>query len=333
MIKGQSLTYLSKKQEIVSCEDFCYLDGVTYLPYRLKAIFTVLSLPPFVNGYLSVNDVQVTSAGFVRGTARAIKLDVSDIGSLLIVLFNKESQKEANQSFQKLVLELKMLRSEAKTEEDKKNKVQKLITILSRNPVSYILIDLNDPLVQENRVLWETKFRDFKGSVFFLSEDPQRNVNAVSADAAWSKSLFLPYRIPIMLTSFLAIFFVCYAQSLKTWASSIWGLVFMTAILFLIGNIVINTFLFSKILVKEAKQVALISSELLSASANAIGIAVSLLMAYLLSSKTSFFSTNVFEGFGLAAVTLTCFALFFSQFIAGHAVFVHCLSKSKFPGN
>ena len=156
------------------------------------------------------------------------------MGSLFLVSFYNGAKEEANIAFQKLVHELKALKFHSKTEESKKDRVKILMTVLSLNPISYILIDLNDPLVQKNRVLWELAFLDYKGRVFFLSEDLEKAARTPTSEKLWSKSqLFLPYRIPLFFTSFSTVFLACYAQSLEINAFLRRGLVLAAAALFM----------------------------------------------------------------------------------------------------
>jgi hypothetical protein len=328
MITGQGLTYQLEDQKTASCEDFSFQAGVTYIPYAKKEVFSFLSLAnaPFTGGSLSVDDVQLTPTGFVGGTAKAIKLDVSDAGSLFLVSFYKGTEDEANAAFHKLTSELKALRFPAKTEESKKDKIRMLMTVLSQNPISYILIDLNDPLVQKNRVLWELAFLDYKGTAFFLSENPLKDAKAPVNEKLWSKSaLYLPYRIPLALTSFLAIFLACYAQSLRIKASSKWGFALAAAVLFLIANIVIGVFLAKKTMTKETNQNSLTSFEIRSEIFNVAGLAIALLGSWFLSSKEIFLAKDALAGAGLASVTLIGAALLFAQAVIGHA-----FSKSHF---
>jgi multisubunit Na+/H+ antiporter MnhB subunit len=332
MITGQSITYLSEDQKAISCGDFSFKGGVTYLSYRQNDIFSILSLSdvPFTSGSLSIDDVQLTPTGFTGGQAKAIKLDVSDTGSLFLVSFYKGTEQEADAAFKKLSSELKALRFPAKTEEGKKDKIRMLMTVLSQNPISYILIDLNDPLVQKNRVLWEIAFLDYKGCAFFLSENPEKDVKAPASEKLWSKSaLYLPYRIPLALTSFLAIFLACYAQSLRIKASSKWGLALTAAVVFLIANIVIGIFLAKKTITKDTKRSSLAPFEIRSTIFNVIGLAIALLGSWLLSSKEIFFAKNVLTGAGLASATLIGAALLFAQAMIGHAVSSYFLPQNK----
>jgi hypothetical protein len=214
-----------KKTE--SCEDFSFEGGVTYIPYAKKDIFSALSLSsvPFVSGSLSIDGVTLTPTGFSGGTAKVIKLDVKDTGSLTLVMFYSGKEEESAKAFSKLAAQLKAIKFPAETEEDKKQKLVMLKTVLSMNPISYILIDLNDPLTQKNRALWEMMFLDYKGAAFFLSENPEKaSLKATGEKVPLKKALYLPYRIPLLLTSFLAIFLSAYAQSEKIKLSSKWGL-------------------------------------------------------------------------------------------------------------
>jgi hypothetical protein len=332
MITGQGLTYQLDEKKTESCEDFSFPGGVTYIPYAKKDVFSLLSLAsvPFTAGSLSVDDVQLTPTGFSGGTAKVIKLDVAGTGSLFLVSFYKGSEEEANAAFTKLASELKALKFPSKTEESKKDKVKMLMTVLSLNPVSYILIDLNDPLVQENRLLWELAFLDYKGTAFFLSENPEKaSRKAKDEKVPLKKALYLPYRIPLLLTSLFSIALCAYAQSEKIKGSSKWGLALAAAIVFAIANIVIGVFLAKKVINKNTKREVLNFFEIISALSNVIGIAIALLVAWLLSEKTSFLSSGVLKGSGLAMVTLVGVALLFAQFVIGHALLSYRLSKSK----
>jgi hypothetical protein len=322
MITGQGLTYRIEYQKTTSCEDFSFKGGAIYIPYSKKNIFSLLSLEDssFTVGSLSIDDVQLTPTGFIGGTAKAIKLDVRDTGSLFLVSFYKGTEEEANAAFQKLASELKALKFPVKTEEDKKDKIRMLMTVLSQNPISYILIDLNDPLVQKNRVLWEIAFLDYKGCAFFLSENPEKDAKAPVSEKLWSKSsLYLPYRIPLALTSFLAIFLACYTQSLRIKASSKWGLALASAVIFFIANIVIGVLLAKKTITKDTNQSSLSSLEIQSTIFNVIGLAIALLGSWLLSNKEIFLAKNVLAGAGLASVTLIGAILLFAQAVIGHA--------------
>lgn len=330
MIIGQGLTYLLEDQKTTSCNDFSFNSGVIYIPYAKKDIFSLLSLDDttLTAGSLSVDDVQLTPTGFIGGTAKAIKLDVTNAGSLFLVSFYKGTKEEANSAFRKLVSELKALKFPAKTEKGKKDKIRMLMTVLSQNPISYILIDLNDPLVQKNRVLWELAFLDYKGCAFFLSENPEKDVKTPVNEKLWSKpSLYLSYRIPLALTSFLAIFLACYAQSLRIEISSKWGLAFMAAIMFLLANVAIGVLLTKRTIAKGTDQNSLASFEIRSTFFNIIGFAIALLGSWFLSNKEVFLAKNVLTGAGLASVTLIGAALLFAQPVIGH---VFSLRTHKF---
>jgi uncharacterized protein YneF (UPF0154 family) len=286
------------------------------MSFRLLSLSSV----PFVSGSLSVDGVSLTPTGFTGGTAKVIKLDVADTGSLTLVMFYSGNEEEARKAFQKLASSVKGLQVPRRRMRGKKDKLRMLMTVLSLNPISYILIDLNDPLVQENRVLWELAFLDYKGTAFFLSEDPAKaSTKAKDEKVPLKKALYLPYRIPLLLTSFLAIFLSAYAQSEKIKLSSKWGLALGAAIVFLIANIVIGVFLSKKIITKDTKKEALTSFELVSTITNVIGIALALLAAWLLSSKLTFLADGVFKGMGLALMTLVGAGLIFAQLIIGHA--------------
>jgi hypothetical protein len=320
MITGQSITYLSEDQKAISCGDFSFKGGVTYLSYRQNDIFSILSLSdvPFTSGSLSIDDVQLTPTGFTGGQAKAIKLDVSDTGSLFLVSFYKGTEQESDAAYKKLASELKALKFPAKTEESKKDKIHMLMTVLSQNPISYILIDLNDPLVQKNRVLWEMAFLDYKGDAFFLSQDPEKEIKATSSGDAWSKNLYLPYRIPLALASFLAIFLACYAHSMRIKASSSWPIAFVAALLLLAANIAIGIVLSKKTIRKKTTESSLLAFEIRSTAFNLFGMVIALLGCWLLSSKETALVKNVFSGAGLASVTLIGATLLFIQFVIGH---------------
>jgi hypothetical protein len=334
MITGQALTYQLDEKTTIPCEDFSFQGGVTYIPYVKKDVFSALSLSsvPFVSGSLSIDGVRLTPTGFSGGTAKVIKLDVKDTGSLTLVMFYSGSEEESAKAFSKLASQLKAIKFPAETEEDKKQKLVMLKTVLSLNPISYILIDLNDPLTQANRVLWELMFLDYKGTAFFLSEDPAKaSTKAKDEKVPLKKALYLPYRIPLLLTSFLAIFLSAYAQSEKIKLSSKWVLALGAAIIFLIANIVIGVFLSKKIVTKDTKKEALTSFEFISTITNVIGIALALLVAWLLSSKLTFLADGVFKGMGLALMTLVGAGLIFAQLIIGHAVLTNKLIKREEP--
>jgi hypothetical protein len=59
MITGAGLTYPIDEKTTASCEDFSFGDGVTYIPYAKKDVFSLLSLAsvPFAAGSLSVDGV------------------------------------------------------------------------------------------------------------------------------------------------------------------------------------------------------------------------------------------------------------------------------------
>ena len=44
MITGAGLTYPIDEKTTASCEDFSFEDGVTYIPYAKKEVFSLLSL-------------------------------------------------------------------------------------------------------------------------------------------------------------------------------------------------------------------------------------------------------------------------------------------------
>jgi len=208
MITGQGLTYPLDEKVAAPCEDFSFRSGVTYISYTKKDVFSVLSLSsvPFASGSLSVDGVTLTPAGFAGGTAKMIKLDVKDTGFLTLVMFYPGKEEESEKAFGKLASQLKAIKYPAETEEGKKEKLVMLKTVLSLNPISYVLIDLNDPLTQKNRALWELMFLDYKGAAFFLSENPEKALSkAKDAKVPLKKALYLPYRIPLLLTSFLAV--------------------------------------------------------------------------------------------------------------------------------
>lgn len=338
MITGQGLTYQVDEKKTESCEDFSFKGGVRYLSYSQKDIFQALALSsiPFASGSLSVDGVTLTAAGFASGTAKVMKLDVKNTGSLTLVMFYPGKEEESTKAFEKLASQLKAIKFPAETEEDKKQKLVMLKTVLSLNPISYILIDLNDPLTQKNRALWDMMFLDYKGTAFFLSENPEKaSLKATGEKVPLKKALYLPYRIPLLLTSFLAIFLSAYAQSMKIKVSSKWGLALGAAIVFLIANIVIGVFLSKKIITKDTKKEVLTSFELVSTVTNVIGVALGLLCSYFLSEKMSILSKGLFQGFGLTAFVLFGIALLFAQLAIGHKQYRSLIDISLFatPSN
>jgi len=171
---------------------------------------------------------------------------------------------------------------------------------------------------------------DYKATAFFLSGKTPKKASTKGQDEkvpAQEGLFYLPYRIPLLLTSFLAIFLSAYAQSEKIKLSSKWGLALGAAIVFLIANIVIGVFLSKKIITKDTKKEALTSFELISTITNVIGIALALLAAWLLSSKLTLLADGVFKGMGLALMTLVGAGLVFAQLIIGHAVLAKRFSK------
>jgi hypothetical protein len=331
MITGESITYQTDKEASKPCEEFSFKGGIHYLSYCQEDIFSVLSLSsvPFLEGTLTIDDVQLTPTGFVGGTAKVIKLDVKDTGTLTLACFYGGSEDEADSSFQKLSSELQALKFSAKTDESKKDKLKMLKTVLSLNNISYLLIDLNDPLNGKNRAVWEEMLSDYEGCSFFLLPDFAKQTVKSSEEKITVKGLNLPYRIPLGLTSFLAIFLSAYAQSEKIKLSSKWGLALIGAIVFLIANIVIGVSLTKKTVSKDTKREKLTSFEFISTTANVIGIALALLVAWLLSSKLTLLSDGVFKGLGLAIMVLLGGALVLAQFVIGHVLLTSSISKSK----
>ena len=195
MITGSGLTYQVDEKKTESCEDFSFQGGVVYIPYAKKDVFSALSLSsvPFVSGSLSIDGVTLSPTGFSGGTAKVIKLDVKDTGSLTLVMFYSGKEEESAKAFNKLAAQLKAIKFPAETEEDKKQKLVMLKTVLSMNPISYILIDLNDPLTQKNRALWDMMFLDYKGTAFFLSENPEKaSSKAKGEKIPFKKALYSP---------------------------------------------------------------------------------------------------------------------------------------------
>jgi hypothetical protein len=334
MITGNDLTYQSEEEKVIPCEDFSFNKGINYLSYQRKDIFSVLSFSfgSLATGSLAINGVSIQPSGFVGGTVKVIKLDVNHIGTLSLICAYKDGDPQADFHYQKLVNELKALKSPTTTVEEKKDKMALLKTVLSLNDIAYLLLDLNDPLTNDNRALWEQTLSDYPGCCFFLLNDLSKEVvkaSPVDKSVSLSSKFCLPYRVGMGLTSLLSIFLCLFGRSEQIKGSSKGTLLIVLGLLFLAGNIVIGVFLSRKTIKEGFKRSALFSFEAWNAGFNVVGLAIALAAGWLFSEKMTTLSKGLFAGSSLAIITLVGISLILSAFLVGHISATRLLNVVK----
>lgn len=323
MITGENIVYQIDDKTSASCENFSFSHGVNYLNYQKKDIYDILSFSysSLKEGSLVVDGVSFQPDGFIGGSAEIIKLNVKKLGSIFLVIFKKDSA-EADDQFHKLVSEIKTLKSKIETIEDKKHKIDLLMTVLSLNSVSYLLLDFNNPIAEQNHAIWEGAFSDYPGCVIIL-------LKALVADTAKKKeikigkntSLIHFYHALITFLAFLSIFLTAWGRSQQIKDSSLGPLLIVFGCFLILGDIILIAFFDKKNILANATRNALISCEVWSAVFNAIGAFLALGISWLLSEKIAFFSKGLFQGSGLAIEVLMVYALLSSPFLIGHIIY------------
>jgi hypothetical protein len=321
MIVGQGLTYQLNDGVTITCEDFSYGEGIIYLPYSKKDIFSFLSLSgiSLVSGSLSVDNIKLIPTGFVGGSAKVIDLDVQDIGSLFFVSYYDGDGKNADATFKKFVSQLSTLKSSFKNAKSQTEKIQKLMAVLSSNKVSYVLIDLNNPLVQKNKADWEKAFLSYTGTIFCLSKNLLNTYkNPTKENPSKKTTIPLLFQIPLVVTAFFAIFLASYVQTLRMQSTSTWPIWLIIAIMFWIGNLTIEFFLTRKIIAKTMALSVFTFFEIQGTLLNLIGIALGIFVSWILAYNDILFVRNVFSGVGLASVALFGAGFLFAPSLIGH---------------
>jgi len=331
MITAEGITYQIEEGKTAACEDFSFDSGINYLNYQKKDIYDVLSFSfsSFTEGSLAVDGVSFQPSGFVGGSAKVIKLDANHLGSITLVSFYKQDDPQADYHFQKLATELKTLKSKTETAEGKKDKIALLMTVLSLNDVSYLLLNLNDPLTAENRSLWIDSFANYQGCVFILLKAFETSPAKKKEVKDWKSTLTLSYRIPMAFVSFLSLFVMLYGRSQQIKGSSLGTSLIVLGWLLIAGDIVLLVFFDKKKISINTNRNALSSCELWSVVFNAVGILLALGMGWLLSEKMTLLSKGLFQGSSLAMMVLMSFSLLLCPFIVGHIIFSHRSSSKK----
>ncbi len=328
MITAQGITYQIEEGKTTACEDFSFSSGINYLNYQKKDIYDVLSFSfsSLTEGSFAVDGVSIQPSGFVGGSAKVIKLDANHLGSITLVSFYKQDDPQANYHFQKLATELKTLKSKTETAEDKKDKIALLMTVLSLNDVSYLLLNLNDPLTAENRSLWVDAFANYPGCVFILLKAFE---TAPAKKKDWKSILAPSYRIPMALVAFLSLFVMFYGRSQQIKGSSVGTLLIVLGWLLIAGNIVLLVLFDKKRIQAKTTRNALTSCEFWSVAFNAFGAPLALGASWLLSEKMTLLSKGLFQGSSLAMAVLMTSLLLLCPLLVGHIIFSHRESSKK----
>ena len=331
MITAQGITYQIEEGKTAACEDFSFNKGVNYLNYQKKDIYDVLSFSfsSLTEGSFAVDGVSIQPSGFVGGSAKVIKLDVNKLGSLTLVCFYSGTPEEQDKAYQKLVGELQALKFKATTTESQKDKLFLLKSVLSLNPISYILLDLSNALNEKNRSAWEETLSQANCPVFILLKPFEKGATAKSGTRDWKSILTLPYRIPMALVAFLSLFVMFYGRSQQIKGSSLGTLLIVLGWLLVAGDIVLLVFFDQKRIQAKTTRNALISCELWSVAFNAFGALLALGGSWLLSEKMTLLSKGLFQGSSLAMAVLITSLLLLCPLLVGHIIFSYRLRSAK----
>jgi hypothetical protein len=331
MIEGNNLSYQLDGRTRSFCKDFVFSNGFFRLPYCEKELFSVLSLSfsPFISGFLSVDGVVIASSGISGGIINAIKVDISEIGSITIMVFYNGVSEEASKSLCNLVSQLSAIKSPSKNYGDQKKKLNTLKSVLSNNLISYILLDLNDTANNKNGALLESTLSEYKGTVFVLLKNPEKTGKVDAGSLAKSKRSNIFYIVSLFVTSFLAIFSSAFTSSTTVAMSEKSAFSILISISLTFANILFGIGLSKKAIGSKMNREFLFSFEYRSAALNILGLILATIAVLVLSKITSWFLGSGFCGFGLALSTVLGATLIISQPVIGHAVFESNISVNK----
>jgi hypothetical protein len=161
--------------------------GVTFLPFSQKFIFDALSFSfsDIKSGSFSFGGLEFNAEDKQDGRVYELNVTAADIASIIAVFSLPQGFGNSLSIQREIGKKVRSLRElPHQTEADKRSKLASLCDVLAANGVSYVLIDLNQTINRENKVLLYDVFSGKGITAIFLDE---QKANAAAASVSYSK--------------------------------------------------------------------------------------------------------------------------------------------------
>lgn len=173
-----------KFEKIILCDndkplDLIFNNGLNFLDYDNKYIFDLLSLKNQIikSGSFIVDDFHVFPLMDPRKYAFVLNINSKVININAVFILPLSLKDKTRTELKKSLITLKDL--PLNDENEKQDKINKILDILKKHNASYVLLDLNDDINQQNAVLIKTviesNFKDF--NIFILNQKVIQLIN------------------------------------------------------------------------------------------------------------------------------------------------------------
>ncbi len=298
MIKLNALSVITDEEEGKNEPlSISFDSGVNRLPYGSKKIFDSLSFAfsDIVSGSLTIDGIEISANNKQNGRVYELNVCVNEVANVIGVFSLPNGLKDSLSIQRDIGKGVRALRElPVKTEDERKSKLSALLDVLSKNKVSYVLVDFNEALNGKNADAIINVLSLKKLTSIILEAKPEEKnsfvvspgvATAVSKGGAWAffKTEYFSYlfvTIFSLLASFGGFAATCLLGSNQILGGAISAII---AFLCLVMDFVVIASFYQSFLKNAVNEIDYLNAELIGTFATGLGLAISLGLSYLLS--------------------------------------------------